>query len=170
MRLAKSEDLADYTKLLQSVYENAYTNPSIGLAKECFSMQVFTTPGTQEYLLSNLRVDNKQLTWLAFDGSLLVGSITIAEKGSLCELRGFYVETSRQGKGIGKMLFTKILEFTGDRDIVLDIYAHNRKTIEMYKRWGFVEDNSKPPFYRHWPEWPEGVQAKSIYMRLSRNT
>lgn len=158
--------LSQYTHLLQSVYEVAYINPEIGLTKECFSMEIFTTEDTQKYLKDNLKVTDKRKTWLAFDGEKLVGSITIEEKENEYELRGFYVDLAYQGKGIGKKLYEKAFGFAKGKDIVLDIYSHNTKTIEMYKKWGFVVDAKKGSFSRHWPEWPEGVQAKAIYMRL----
>jgi len=42
----------------------------------------------------------------------------------------------------------------------------------MYERWGWKLDTTrgeKGYFYRHWPEWPEGLQAKCQYMRLVRD-
>jgi len=84
------------------------------------------------------------------------------------ELRGFYVDPKYQGKGIGKQLWTLAHGFAKRKDVILDIYAHNKRTIKMYRKWGFVVDKKKGVFYRHWPEWPEGLKAKCIYMRLNR--
>lgn len=165
IRPPRASDLKKYTNLLQKTYEDAYTDKSLGFARELFSKDVFNSPDTQSYLKGNLAVNDKQKTWLAFMGTYLVGAVTIIDKGKEYELRGFYVDTDYQGKGIGKMLWSLVLEFAKGKDIVLDIYAHNKKTIEIYKKWGFVIDKEKGEFYRRWPEWPEGVQAKSIYMR-----
>ncbi|OGY25658.1 MAG: hypothetical protein A2Z24_00950 [Candidatus Woykebacteria bacterium RBG_16_44_10] len=167
IRIASKRDLKDYTDLLQRTYQVAYTDEKIGLTKERFSKEVFATPHTQSYLKSNLVVNDKQKTWLAFLDSNLVGSITITDKSEECELRGFYVTPQYQGKGIGKKLWNLVLDFAGDKDIVLDLYSHNRKTIEMYKKWGFKIDKQKGVFYRHWPEWPEDLKAKSLHMRFS---
>jgi ribosomal protein S18 acetylase RimI-like enzyme len=98
----------------------------------------------------------------------LVGSITIIEREKDYELRGFYIATKYQGKGIGKKLWELALDFAKEKNITLDIYAHNTKTIEIYKKWGFKVDTARGEFYRHWPEWPEGLRAKSIYMRYVR--
>lgn len=166
IRPSANSDLPAYTKLLQRVYAGAYTDKSLGLTPECFSMGVFSTPNTQEYLASNLANNEKQKTWLAFDGDNLAGAITITNRGGECELRGFYVDVPLQGKGIGGILFAKARGFAGRKDIVLDIYAHNKKTIALYEKWGFTIDTAKGEFYRHWPEWPENVRARSIYMRL----
>jgi len=168
IRLATKSDLPQYTELLQKTYENAYTDESIDLKKEYFSKEIFNTQNTQEYLASNLEVNEKQKCWLAFDDQKLVGSITIIEREKDYELRGFYVAPEYQGKGVGKNLWELALDFTKEKDITLDIYAHNIKTIELYKKWGFEIDIKRGEFFRHWPEWPEGVKAKSIYMRYKR--
>lgn len=167
IRLSKKSDIKKYTDLLQKTYEISYTNKKIGLKKECFSKKIFSTLDTQKYLKSNLSVNKKQKTWLAFIRKKLIGSITIIDKGKECELKGFYVSNEYQRKGIGKILFKKSISFAKGKDVVLDIYAHNRKTIVLYKKWGFIIDKKKGTFYRHWPEWPEGLKAKCLYMRLS---
>ena len=167
IKLSDIKYLSKYTNLLQRVYENTYTNTKIGLTKECFSKEIFNTVNTQNYLRSNLINTENQKTWFAFDNDKLIGSITLQNKGREYELRGFYVDIEYQGKGTGKLLLKKVKEFAGDKDIVLDIYAHNGKTINIYKKWGFKIDKKKGIFYRHWPEWPEELKVKSIYMRLT---
>jgi ribosomal protein S18 acetylase RimI-like enzyme len=164
---AENTFLPAYTDLLQRTYQQTYTAPELGLTPECFSKEIFTTVDTQEYLASNIQNTDQQQCWLAFDREKLLGAITIKKKNDECELTGFYVDPDYQGQGIGKMLWQKALPFTENKDIVLDIYAHNIKTIEMYKRWGFVEDKEKGTLFRHWPEWPEGLQATCLYMRYS---
>jgi len=170
IRLARSSDLKDYTNLLQKTYQEAYTNKKLGLTQNLFSREVFSTKDTQNYLKSNLRQSAKQKTWLVFIGSKLIGSITAANKENECELKGFYVATKFQSRGIGKMLFKHAFDFSKRRDMVLDLYAHNRKTINIYRKWGFRVDKKKGVIYSHWPEWPEGLRAKRIYMRLSSRT
>lgn len=166
VRLAKNSDLKDYADLLQRTYQTAYTDEKIGLTKGCFSKEIFNSPDSLDYLKLNLKVNNKQKTWFGFLDSRLIASITITDKGSECELRGFYVTPKYQGHGIGKQLWELALNFAGAKDVVLDLYAHNRKTIEMYKKWGFSIDKQKGIFYRHWPEWPKGLEVKCLYMRL----
>jgi ribosomal protein S18 acetylase RimI-like enzyme len=168
LRLAKDSDLEQYTHLLQRTYEYSYTNKAIGLTPECFSPKIFASKRNQEYLRSNLAITVHQKTWVAFDNSKLIGSITIEDKGEECEMKGFYVLPEYQGKGLGKQLFSRVLEFVQDKDIVLDTHAHNVKSIKMYERWGFKIDQAKGTFYRHWPEWPEGLEVACLYMRLTQ--
>lgn len=169
VRLSRKSDIRKYTALLQRTYQDAYTNGKLGLTKSCFSKKVFSTPNTQEYLKSSLAVSKKQKTWLAFLGPKLVGSITIINQGKDFELRGFYVAPEYQGRGIGKQLWSLAHDFAKNKDIVLDLYAHNKRTINIYKKWGFIIDKKKGIFYRHWPEWPDGLKAKCVYMRLIKN-
>lgn len=165
IRPADVVDLKAYTSMMQQTYANAYVNDSIGLTKDCFSVEVFNSPDTQAYLRSKLINSNVQQSWLAVNDGQIVGGIVIEDQGSSCELTGFYVLPHFQGQGIGRKLWQKALQFAKNKDITLDIYTHNKSAIELYKRWGFIEDASRPHFYRHWPEWPQAVQAECMYMR-----
>ena len=167
IRPSKKSDIKKYTYLLQKTYQASHTSKRLGLTEECFSRKIFSTLDTQKYLKSSLVVNNKQKAWLAFAGSKLVGAITIIDSGNTCELRGFYTALNYQGRGIGKQLWEKALNFASGKDVVLDLYSHNTKTIGIYKKWGFVTDKKKGNFYRHWPEWPEGLKVKCHYMRYS---
>jgi len=169
IRLARKSDLVAYTDLLQRTYTAAFPNPKIGLTKACFSKKVFATDDTQAYLKSNLKQSTLQKTWLAVLGKKLVGAITIEKKEKEYEIRGFYIAPEYQGKGIGKRLWQRARGFAHGKPIVLDIYAHNKKTIAVYKKWGFVIDRKKKPTWSHWPEWPKDVRAKRTYMRFELN-
>jgi ribosomal protein S18 acetylase RimI-like enzyme len=174
IRTGKLNDIKKYTDLLQTTYESAYVNNKLGLTKECFSKEVFASGDTQRYVKSHLLNNKTQKTWLAFEREKLVGSITcVIQNEREAELTGFYVHPDFQGRGIGKKLYNLALKFAGNRDLMLDIYAHNTKTIDTYKRWGWKLDTSrgnKGYFSRHWTDWPKGLKAKSMYMRLRRES
>ncbi len=172
IRTANLEDIEQYTDLLQQTYQHAYIKESIGLTADCFSREIFNSDDTQKYLKTSLVDTANQKTWLAFDGNKLIGSVTCAlENSQKAELKGFYVRKEYQGQGIGKKLYDLALEFAENRDLFLDIYTHNTKTIELYEKWGWKLDSSrgeKGYFVRHWPEWPKGLDAKCMYMKLER--
>jgi len=172
IREGKIKDLKDYGDLLQRTYQKAYTNDKLGLTKDCFSKEIFSTKRVQDYLKPHLVNNNKQKTWVVMIDSKMIGSVTCINKNKKeAELAGFYVDSKYQGKGIGKKLYKLALKFAGKRDLVLDIYAHNKKTIKMYKKWGWKLDKSKGDggfFYRHWPEWPKDLKARCMYMKLKR--
>ena len=172
IREALATDLGKYTDLLQKTYEFAYTDTKLGLTKDCFSKKVFSTRGSQSYLKSHLNNTSNQKTWLAFLDQKLIGAVTCIIKNDIeAELTGFYVLPQNQGQGIGKRLYDLALDFANNRDILLDIYLHNKKTIKMYKRWGWEIDKNrgnKGYFTRHWEEWPKELEAKCVYMILKR--
>ena len=172
IRLATLTDLKPYTDLLQQTYESAYTNPEIGLTKKCFSSQVFNTLDTQKYLATKLINSSDQKTWLVFDNKKLIASATCKIiNENKAEFSGFYVLPSYQHQGIGKKLYQKVLAFSQNRDLLLGIYTHNTKTIEIYQKWGWQIDTSRGEngyITGHWPEWPDGVTAKSVYLILKR--
>ena len=138
IRFAKTSDLSAYTNLLQSTYESAYVDESIGLTKERFSKEIFALDDTQNYLKSHLINNDKQKTWLAFINLKMVGAITcIIRNKKEAELTGFYITSNYQGRGIGKKLYRLVVDFAKGRDLILDIYMHNKKSIKMYKKWNF---------------------------------
>ena len=170
---ASPERLKEYTRFLQPCYVGAYVSNELGLTEDCFSTEVFNTPDTQQYLRSHLVNSEAQKTYLAIanvgDNEQLIGCITVErldeETG---EIKGFYVAPNLQGTGLGTKLYETALNFLGPRAIVLDTYCHNENPIEIYKHWGFELDTARGEdgyFYRHWPEWPDDLQAKCLYMR-----
>lgn len=167
IRLARESDLKAYSDLLERTYREVYPDESIGLKEEHFSKEIFSTKRNKDYLEGNIKLSDKRKTWLSFLDSKMVGSITITDLGKEYELTGFYVLTKYHGKGVGRMLWDKALSFAKGKDIVLDVFAHNTRTIDIYKGFGFDVDVEKGEFYRHWPEWPEDVSVRSIYMRFS---
>lgn len=171
IRLGRRKDLKKYTNLIQITSASAYVNKSLGLTKKFFSKKISNSKYSQNYLKSCLVNTKRQKTWLAFADNEIVGSITCTLLNKKeAELTGFYVSPKYQGRGIGKKLYQKAIDFAGKMDLILDTYAHNIKTISMYKKWGWKLDASrgkKGYFFRHWPGWPEGLKAKEIYLRLS---
>ena len=170
IREASLRDLPEYTKLLQRTYESAYVDESIGFTKEKLSEDVFNTESTQNYLKSKLAPAQGQRTWLARRNGNLIGAITVTDHGHEAEISAFYVAPEHQGKGLGKQLWNRAVHFAGDKDIVLDLFAHNTNAIEMYRHLGFEIDTTKGEngvFHRHWEEWPEGYKVKAYYMRRS---
>jgi ribosomal protein S18 acetylase RimI-like enzyme len=172
IRKANPKDIEQYTSLLQQTYQATYVDTAIGLTTDCFSKEVFNSDDTQQYLKAHLVNTATQKTWLAFDEGKLIGSATcILMDGNEGELTGFYVHPKEQGQGIGRKLYNLVLEFAGGRDLLLDVYVHNVRAIELYKKWGWqieVNRGDNGYFYRHWKEWPAGLQAKCVYMRLKR--
>lgn len=166
IRHATPEDLPQYTNLIQKTYEATYVNDAIGLTKECFSPAVFGTPEAQGYLLKKLIPEEGKVTWLALIGEDIVGAMTREQITDMqYRLEGFYVLPEYQHQGIGGELYARALAGLEDKQVILKIYAHNENAINLYHRWGYEIDSEKGFTYRRWAGWPEGVQAKCVYMK-----
>jgi ribosomal protein S18 acetylase RimI-like enzyme len=135
IRLAKLSDLKEYTNLLQTTYEFSYTNPKIGLTKECFSKEIFNTPKAQKNFKTSLINSSTQTTWLAFSNSKLIGSASckIIDKNN-AKFFGFYVHPDFQHIGIGTKLYSQVLKFSENRNLLLDTHLDNTKTLKIYKK------------------------------------
>ena len=60
------------------------------------------------------------------------------------EINAMYLRQELQGKGLGKELLQKALEWLGsDKDIKLRVVAYNSHAIEFYKKSGFQETANK---------------------------
>lgn len=172
LRLAKPSDLKEYINLLQTTYEFSYTNPKIGLTKNCFSPEIFNTQKAQKNFKTSLVNSSIQKTWLAFSGIKLIGSATckIIDQNN-ANFLGFYVHSKFQNQGIGKKLYQKALQFSKNRDLLLDTHLKNSKTLKIYKKWGWQIDFSRGDngyFYCHWSEWPKDLNIKCVYLILKR--
>jgi RimJ/RimL family protein N-acetyltransferase len=172
IRLAKPSDLKNYIDLLQITYEFSYTNPKVGLTKDCFSPKIFNTKKAQKNFKTSLVNSSIQKTWLASSGSKLIGSATckIIDQNN-AGFSGFYIHPEFQHHGIGKKLYQKVLQFSKDKNLLLDTHLDNAKTIKIYKKWGWKVDTfrgDKGYFYCHWSEWPDDLQIKCVYLILKR--
>src|SRR5579872_1759076 len=143
IRLAEESDFPAYLNLMQKTYQDSFVNDEIGLTKEMFDSQYFHTPKALEFFTEMMQVSDMQKCWLAFIGDELVGSITMKKDKNKYTLAGFYVKTEYQRMGIGKKLWNLAQEYAKAKDIVLSVYTHNIKTIELYKKWGFIVDSNK---------------------------
>jgi len=84
-------------------------------------------------------------------GSDFVGCVAIRKiNNSTAELKRMFVQTAFQGKGIGKILLEKAIEFaerSGYTRIRLDTLNYMLPAINLYKQYGFYEI----PAYYHNP-------------------
>ncbi len=137
-----------YGEFCQPIYQNSYAAPELGIPAELFSKEEFEDESTKVYF-DNFFKNNK--TWLALDeNDNLVGGIGASDTDPV-HLSGFYVAINEQGKGIGRRLFNKVLEFAAGREIELDVMRHRKQAIAMYEHLGFEIDKTAPPVVYGWP-------------------
>jgi putative acetyltransferase len=82
--------------------------------------------------------------YVAEAGSELIGGAGIFPSPGLpdgtCELVKMYLSPDARGKGIGKMLIDKALEFAGEagyRNVYIETMPELRKAMSVYEKFGF---------------------------------
>lgn len=93
--------------------------------------------------------DPSWFMWVAEDEGVVRGYTNARQIDGILKLKGLFVDTAAQGRGLGKLLFdTSCSVARPNQPIVLDVIATNRRAIEMYRRAGFKETHFTPePFY-----------------------
>lgn len=98
-------------------------------------------------LLEPIR-QNSGILYMAFLEEKAVGYISCAvgrdieNAENYVQIGDIYVEEKLRGQGIGTMLLKRAEEYTksgGYTTIVIGVLAHNRKTYDFYKRYGFKD-------------------------------
>lgn len=157
-----------YCDFCQPIYQKAYAAPELGIPAELFSVEAFNHPSTRAYFD---KVFTEETVWLALDGDDILGGIAVSSTDPV-HLSAFYVRNDMHGKGIGKQLFVKAVEFAGGRDIILDVMQHRHESIALYKHWGFVVDTLVPLRFYNWAyPTPQGRKnGAGVTMRRKANT
>ncbi|HRF28753.1 MAG TPA: GNAT family N-acetyltransferase [Candidatus Saccharibacteria bacterium] len=153
-----------YAEFCQPIYQDAYAAPGLGIPAELFSKEEFEDESTMVYF-RNFFENNT--TWLALDDDgTLLGGIGASDTDPV-HLSGFYVAVDKQGKGIGRELFNKVLEFAAGREIELDVMRHRTQAIEMYEHLGFEIDKTAPPRIYGWqyPSEEGRLNGSGVIMR-----
>jgi ribosomal protein S18 acetylase RimI-like enzyme len=136
------EDAVGIRKIQKETWLCTYPNEKLGVTKADIEEKVneLQAKGT-ESLVERIKNDESSKTYVARDGSEIVGYVAVQKTEDENKIRAIYVLAPYQGQGIGRSLMEKALEFMGsDKRISLEVVSYNTKAIEFYKRFGFVED------------------------------
>lgn len=87
---------------------------------------------------------NKHTWVLKNDKGEVVGFCKVTKLGATGEINAMYTLPGYEGKGVGKRLMEKSLEWLGaGSDIKLKVVAYNTNAISFYKKFGFQETETK---------------------------
>lgn len=83
-------------------------------------------------------VDTDEVMFLAQTDDEVVGWISgeIQPDGAI-EL-GMGILEPYRGRGVGSALMEAVLEWAGDRTVVLRVFPHNERALALYRKYGFV--------------------------------
>ncbi len=107
----------------------------------------FSNPETNEkwilQIAQSIKEDKNVHAWVAKDKSSIVGYCFVRKEEVINRIMGMYVLPEYQGKGIGKELLEKAIEWLdGNLPTVLEVASYNIKAINFYKTFGFVENGA----------------------------
>ena len=89
-----------------------------------------------------LRKDKRERIWIAENGNEFIGCIAIAKlKSKTAQLRWYIIKDNYRGKGIGRDLINKAIEFAVEMKyskIILWTVSDQKAAINVYKKNGFT--------------------------------
>lgn len=135
------DDAVELKQLMKTTWRAAYPSPENGVSKaDIYAMtedwdkpdavkrleeDIASTPANKLRLVA--KIDNK----IVGQGKFIKGE---AEN----RLATLYVLPEFQGRGIGKQLASKGLEWFGkEKDIVLEVVKYNQRAVDLYESMGF---------------------------------
>lgn len=144
---ALPEDAEGITTVLYQTWLDTYPNEEVGITREDVedSYRDSFTPEKISAMAEGIRnlSDNKKRVVAKIDGRV-VGMATMSILEEYNQLRTIYVLPEFQGQGVGKKLWQEVKNFTDPKkDIVVHVADYNKKTIEFYKKLGFVDTGKR---------------------------
>ena len=137
VRPAQPRDATSFFEMWSAVVaEGRYVRPDQTRRDAGFYRRVFRRSWSSE------RVD-----LIAAAGERVIGHLTAArEEGSTCNhvaSLGLAVAADWRGRGVGSALMEEAIDWgrtMGVEKLALSVFPHNQAAIEMYRRFGFVEE------------------------------
>lgn len=133
----------------------AYARPELGVTADLFSREAYAKPAVVAHFAGICAVSESVKAWIALDDQEeIIGTVSAQERQDQCELQALYVATELKGKGLGRVLYDRVLDFAGSMPIRLDVIAYMQETIDIYEHLGFVIDPTagRPNYVFDWPE------------------
>jgi RimJ/RimL family protein N-acetyltransferase len=90
-------------------------------------------------------------TLVAVAGAEIIGSLVLEPSRHGFGEIGMAVAREWRGRGVGSALLAAAIEWARDRGLhklSLGVFAHNRAAIELYRKFGFVEEGRRIKQYR----------------------
>jgi ribosomal protein S18 acetylase RimI-like enzyme len=123
-----------------------YPNDELGITEEDIRVQLEgehgeLIPQKIEKRRSGIEATgSERATFVVHDNDKVVGFVAPAIRDGQRRIGALYVLPETQGKGVGRKLLEKAIEWHGrDEDIFLHVASYNQNAIDFYKKNGFEE-------------------------------
>ena len=124
-------------------YDKKYQEAMIDFLRQCLpeSGRVLDINGRHQFYRN---IENcLEAFWCLFDGDEVIGTVGVKKLDEKsCELKSLYLYERYHGKGYGRNLITKALEFakeSGYEEMYLDSLSTSKKALALYRKVGFLE-------------------------------
>lgn len=145
---AKPEDVERIRTIARDAWLEIYPNETYGITREDIEAIDWLEPAGIERRQKEIREKEDTIrVWVVKDDKDdIVGFCKASKDGHKTDTEGqreidaMYVVKELQGKGLGKKLMQKAIEWLGtDGDIRLEVVSYNSNAINFYKGFGFQE-------------------------------
>jgi predicted N-acetyltransferase YhbS len=144
-RKATSKDAASIAALINNAYRGETSR--YGWTTEADLLSGLRTEVDE--VLCLIAADDTMLL-LCFDGTTLLGSVTLEKQGNVAHLGMFAVHPQQQGQGIGKQLLAfaehAAVETWDVKSMVMSVITLRQELIAFYQRRGYSLTGALKPF------------------------
>lgn len=136
---AQPEDAAGIARVRKETWLATYPNEEAGVTVE----DVLSTSMESEEQIMKWRaiIENKMSSrklWVAKENLEVIGYSQGKKSEQENECLGLYVLPSHHGKGVGRELMQKVVDWAGDeKPLVLSMAVYSDKAKELYQKFGF---------------------------------
>lgn len=108
---------------------------------------IATEPGfdrdrKRERVLASMGRPRQTPCWIACDGALVAGNLSVFEDSGGEQALGMMVRASHRRRGIGRALLLRCLAWAREHQIgtlSLEVFPHNAPALALYREMGFLE-------------------------------
>ena len=148
---AKSDDAEAVAELLRQTWLATYPNAEADISEEDIRLRTEGEHGERiqqnidKWRKSIEAADGKSTTYVARkDGKIIGLTFPVITPEGQHRIGALYVLPEAQGQGVGGELTQANLDWHGNTEpIYLAVAAYNKKAINFYKKFGFIETGKK---------------------------
>ena len=164
----KPDDAPGMNEVIKQSWYATYTKPEIGVIKEDID-EIYKTSQTGQIESFRRRAESPKdsdITLIAKEDEEVIGIIRLVVLNDHIRVRTLYVRPDYTGKGIGTKLWLEAIQHVPTNKKVVAFPALHTKSIDWYKKMGFVETGEEVTDPEAMPI--SGIRLKSIKMVLDR--
>ena len=164
----KPNDAEGMNEVIKLSWYATYVNPKIGVTKEDVDT-MYALNEKQQIETFRKRAESPKdndITLIAKESDKVVGIIRLLILDDHVRVRTMYVHPEFTGKGIGTMLWNEAQKYLPPDKNVVAFPVKHTKSIDWYKKIGFVETGEKKIDDEAMPI--SGVHLNAIKMQLTK--